>query len=182
MARNRVGRSFRGGRKLRAVDWALSLQNDGFTNIAATASADFGGALSLGLISNEPFTIVRTRGVFTVVTDQLAAGPEDQVATLGVSIVTLRAAAAGIAVTALPRPFTDPLADWFVYEKSVNRFLFGDATGFQSIAGERIVVDSKAQRRIDQPTEQSLVAIVENAGQTAGINVAVHLRFLIKFT
>ena len=168
---------FAGGAR-RKVDWAVSFQNTTYTAVAAASIVDFGGAINFGLVSQSPFTIVRMRGLLSVVSDQLAA-QEDQVGALGVIVTTLRSTTSGTG--SMPRPFTDPLADWMLVERFKQRLEFGSAIGFESRSAQNYVLDSKAMRKVDSPSEESLGVLVENAG-AHGIEVSVDLRLLIKFS
>ena len=162
----------------RLVDWGISAQNTSFSTLATVTTVNLGGGASLaGFGGGEPFTIVRARGLLTIVSDQQAAG-ENQIGAFGAVIVQLRAAAAGVA--SLPRPQSDPFADWFVYQSFAQRFMFLDATGVEPRAGVQYVLDSKAQRKVDSPTETSLALMLENAS-TTGLLHNLHIRFLLKF-
>ncbi len=171
--------TFRGSRSgpRRAVDWAISIQDSGFTALAAVTTANLGGGLALSGISTGPFTIIRIRGLLSIATDQEAQS-EVQVGALGITVVTLRAAAAGVA--SLPRPQSDPFADWMLYESFAQRFRFVSGVGVGWRTVHQYVLDSKAMRKIDAPSEQSLAVMIENAGGNV-IEHSIHLRALVKF-
>jgi len=178
VARGRIGGfSLRGRRSKRAVDWVISSQSTTFTAIASGATTDFAAAVALSAVAVEPFTIIRQRGLLSVASDQIAA-TEVQIGALGTTIVTLRASAAGVA--SLPRPQSDPFADWMLLQPFSQVLRFASAVGFESQMVTQYVLDSKAMRKVESPVEQALTILIENVGST-GIEVNLHLRFLVKF-
>ena len=82
-----------------------------------TAFSSVGGtvlfSLNAAALALRPFTIVRTRFLVSVVTDQVAAD-ELVLGALGMAVVSDQAVAIG--VTAVPTPITDMGSDlWFVH-------------------------------------------------------------------
>ena len=120
----------------------------------ATGTKSLGGSL---LAVAGPGTFVRIRGQ---VYCQLDAGAVDERALIcfGVILVSNEAAAAGAA--SVPGPFTDGDADWmwhgFLSVSSLaESAIFGDA------AFDRVIVDTKAMRKVK--SSQSLIFVAEVA-------------------
>jgi len=104
----------------------------------------------------------RTRGLFSVASDQAAAG-ESQLGALGFIVVSDLAVAAGAA--SIPGPVTDASDDgWFVWvpfgQESIRA-----AGGPQSFQYE---FDSKAMRRVEEGF--AIAIMVENAHATEGLD------------
>ncbi len=130
--------------------------------------------LSAGGLALRPFTIVRTRGVVQVVSDQNIA-TETYLGALGISVVSEQAIAIG--VTAVPTPVTDQGSDlFFVYEEVIGRFEFGSNIGFDAAGGRFIQYDSKAMRRVNEGSDVAVV--VEN--DIAGTQMEHSARMLLK--
>ena len=162
----------------RQVDWAIAFTNTTFTSLAAATTVNLGGGLALSAISNEPFTIIRMRGVLGISQSQVAADQE-QCGAIGVVPVQLRAAVAGVG--SMPRPGTDPLADYMLYQQFTQKSEFISGTGVETKSAELYTLDSKAMRRIDQPGEMSLAVLVENLSATAILH-SLQMRVLVKFS
>ncbi len=108
-------------------------------------------------------TIRRTRGVFSISSDQNAA-IEDQVGAMGMMVVNDLAIAAGVA--SLPGPVTDANDDgWFVWVPFAQRGLAG--AGPSNLASETYHFDSKAMRKVEEGF--GIVLVVENASAAFGI-------------
>jgi len=132
--------------------------------------------LNAAALALRPFTIIRTRFELLMSSDQIAA-TENQNAAFGAAIVSDQAAAIG--VTAVPTPVTDLGSDlWFVIQQMNQRIVFGDATGFDSRAGERYEVDSKAMRRCD--VGQDMAVVLEASSISAGTTIVIGGRMLAK--
>ncbi len=131
------------------------------TTLAAGTPVLFTGfnATILGL---RPFTIIRSRGVLHISSDQIAA-PESYLAHLSFAIVSEEAFAIG--VTAVPTPETDDSDLFFLFETVAGRLQFGDATGFAS-EGTFKEYDSRAMRKMEVGQQISIVE--ENAGAPFG--------------
>jgi len=145
------------------------------TTLAAANTASIVTQLNAAALALRPFTVVRTRGYMHVESDQSAAS-ESQELSLGVVVVTAQASAIG--ATAVPTPETDDAADWMVYERIFNSFLFGDATGFNTPAGRFHMIDSKAMRKVDNDSD--LLQVIESGTIGAGLIATTYLRTLIK--
>ena len=123
----------------------------------AGSSLQLISTLSAGALLLRPFTILRTRMLVTIATDQEAAD-ESPIVTYGRLVVTDTAAALG--VTALPDPSGisgDPESDWFVWQAMMNRYQFRSGIG-ATMVDTNYVVDSKAMRKIGP--DDDVVALV----------------------
>jgi len=171
--RTRSGFVTRRGRAVRETRW---LDIDPVVTVLASANAAaISHTLNAVELALRPFTVVRTRGVWNVQSDQEAAN-EFWTGSLGMAVVSEQAAAIG--VTAVPTPETDRQSDlWFVYETGMGQFLFDDATGSQEFSLAKDY-DSKAMRKVEDG--QDIVIVVENSGLGTGVSIAVSGRMLIK--
>ncbi len=172
MARRLSPQRFSRGVK-RAVDWDLSFSSIARTNIPAGTKVLLGSITAAALDGVAPATIVRTRGVLNVLSDQSAA-TEDQMGAIGLAFVNEVARALG--VTGLPGPDSDFGYDWFWWQGVAQTQRLATAVGFEN-AGVQYVIDSKAMRKFDGGS--GLVLMVENVGST-GFDVSVQIRILIK--
>ncbi len=131
-----------------------------------------------GVLAVRPFTIVRTRGVMHLSSDQIA-NTESYFAALGMAIVSDQALAIG--VTAVPTTVTDPDSDlWFLYEALVGKYVLSSAVGIDASGGQFKEFDSKAMRKVEEGQD---VAIVEEASGAAGFSGCTMIkqgRMLIK--
>jgi len=170
MARKRF---IRGGKSVRSTMWIRLTETS--TNLAAGNSAAILLSLNAAALALRPFTIVRTRGVFQVTSDQTAA-TERQAVALGMCIVSDQASAIG--VTAVPTPYTDAGSDlFFVYEQNVQELTVVTAIGFYAEnPGQHY--DSKAMRKVND--DQDFIVVIENSGVTSGADVFHSGRMLIK--
>ncbi len=165
-----------GGVKRRETQW---LDIPGSVQTLASPSS----AVNLNLLTTaekalRPFTVVRTRGVFAINTDQVAAS-EFQSMALGFCVVSDQAAAIGI--TALPTPITDQESDlWFVYEQLMAQFEFFTAAGFDSQGATFKEYDSRAMRKVEDGQDIAIVAESDITGLTLGLQVRHGGRLLIK--
>ena len=180
MANLNIGRKsgfiIRGGARRRETLWIGGV---GFTQaLVATTTVALVQTLNAAALALRPFTIVRTRGVISVRSDQQAAS-ETFGASYGEAVVSDEAAAVG--VTAVPTPTTDSASDlWHVYEYIVGRFQFGSTASFVDVGVERII-DSKAMRKVEDG--QQLVTVVEGPGAgltSSGSAILGYSRLLVK--
>ena len=154
MARRSVVRRPIISRSNRLPQWiSLSLGSTGIAADAAVLLATF-NAVALLL---RPFTIIRTRLIFNVISDQQAASEAPRGA-LGMIVVTEDAAAAG--VTAIPDAMVDTEAAFFVWQPFSTTFDFISSVGTQSPADREYVIDSKAMRKVG-PSEDLAIVIEE---------------------
>jgi len=174
MARRKSGFVTRGGVQRREMLWTgLPPTQD---SVSGGSEAVLISSLGAGILALRPFTIVRTRGVIGIRSDQIAAS-EDQVIAYAHAVVSDQANAIGI--TAVPTPVTDlGSSNFFVYESLFARFNFGDATGFDSQGMTWRTFDSKAMRKVENG--QDRVAVLESGSFSAGAVIFTTHRVLIK--
>ncbi len=153
-----------------------------FQFVPTTTAFSAGGGtilfqLNAAALALRPFTIVRTRFLLGMQTDQIAAS-EDQVGALGMAVVSDQASAVG--VTAVPTPLTDMASDlWFVHQLMYGALLRADGTGIDAGAMLTTEVDSKAMRKVD--IGQDMVIVGElSSGASAGFTLTVGGRILVK--
>ncbi len=170
MARGRNFRAniIRSGRKTFWFDgvWTRTSSGTGVSTVVTSLNA---AALAL-----RPFTVVRTRGVIRIGSDQIIA-IETQLAAFGHIIVSDQAVAVG--VTAVPTPLTESGSDWFVYQPMAGEFV-EMAQSIQQIGGELQSIDSKAMRKVEEG--QDIIGVVENDSTSDGVVISVFTRILIK--
>jgi len=153
MARPRA-RHFGGGSK-RHGEWVGSSPQTSLTGLAASS-----------VVLDQVFTpfdagetIIRTRGLFAVKTDQIAT-TENQMGAVGLGVVSEQAATVGI--TAVPHPDTDSgWNGWLWHSYWVASFTFGSAVGFTSPSLSQVIIDSKAMRKVGD--NERVVLVVENS-------------------
>ena len=155
MARSRVVTRSRGVK--RHGEWTGSVVVDGSTALPASA-----------VLLDQVFTptgagetVIRTRGLFGYQSDQTAA-TENQNGAVGIGLVSAQAVSVG--VTAVPHPATD--ADWngwLWHSYFANTLQVATAVGFENIT-QRIVIDSKAMRKLG--TDERIVLVVENSSSS----------------
>ena len=118
-----------------------------------------------------PFTITRTVGSLTVMSDQVAAA-EYPFLGVGAMVVSEVARVAGIA--SLPTPFLEESDDaWFLYVTG--------AAGGGTINGapaQTVHFDSRAQRKVEEGS--AVVWTVENASSAFGLLYWLKFRMLVK--
>ncbi len=149
----------------------------GFTGVATTIVGNASVLIGQGnaaLLALRPFTIIRTRAIVQVESDQAAAS-ETVIGAFGAIVV--QEEAAGVGITALPRPLTELDAQWFVYQAFINSFLFGDGTGFLEPSGTTYEVDSKSMRKVG--LSETIVTVAESNTGQGGI-IRTQGRMLIK--
>jgi len=173
---NRIVRSrfpSRGTKRL--TEWALCTSAAAPTVLAAGTKAVVVLFSAAALVAIAPATIVRSRMLLSISSDQSGAS-EVQIGALGVGIVNDVAGALG--VTALPGPVTDcGWPGWFVHQWFFNEFQFISGTGTQSRVERQYEIDSKAMRKLKG--EEALVIMIENFG-ISGMDFHVSSRFLTK--
>ena len=170
MARKYIHRNLKSRRETLWIGGSES--DDGIGAAAAVLVAGFNAAA----LALRPFTIVRTRGVISVRSDQVSAG-ENQFVQYGMSVVSDQAFAIG--VTAVPTPFTDQGSDlFFVHEMIANRFEFITGVGFYSVGNRAHYFDSKAMRKVND--DESLAVVKETTTASLGASVYDSFRMLVK--
>ena len=92
-------------------------------------------------------------------------------------MIVVKETAAAIGITAVPTPFAEGDADYFVYQGMTVSFTFVSGVGVDGNAGSHYIVDSKAMRKVG-PTDD-IVSVFEsrNAG---GMFLNVEGRTLIQ--
>jgi len=163
----------RGGIKRRETQW---LALDPVSNtLAAGSTAVISNTMTAAELALRPFTVVRTRGVLFVESDQSAAS-EFYHAGFGAAVVSDQAVAIG--VTAVPTPDTDRSSDlWFLYEEAWGRLVVGDVTGFLN-DGMSKDFDSRAMRKVEEGSQITFVK--ETSAISTGAVVKTAGRVLIK--
>ena len=152
------GRGYRGAgySSPRRTFWSAT------TPAAFTLPDDTSLILAIFNPSEAPETLIRTRGEFTVYVDTstIAVG---EAAMFGFGIGMVTEAAATVGVGSVPTPLTDADWDGWLYHRFVG--LGAETTVASDDEGlhmARVVVDSKAMRKVD--TDQRLVIVAENIG------------------
>ena len=148
------------------------------SRLSATSAAGAGSTLLSQLnaiaLALRPFTIIRTRLVIHVESDQAAVSELLQ-GVYGRIVVEEEAATAGVA--SVPKPLAESDAPWLVYQPLINSFLFLSSIGVQEPTGTNIVIDSKAMWKVG--LSETLISVIELSGAFGAI-VAVEGRTLVK--
>ncbi len=131
--------------------------------------------LNAAALALRPFTIVRTRLVVKLTSDQGAAS-ETPFGAFGAIVVTEQAATAG--ASSIPNPSTDGDADWYVHLPLIHSFTFGDGTGFTE-DGVVQSIDSKAMRKVGINKQ---VAFMFDMNTGVGGALFVGGRFMVKLS
>ncbi len=119
---------------------------------------------SADVLALRPFTILRTRVLLTMSSDQAAVS---EIAAGGYGEIVVTEQASTIGITALPDPVTEPEADWYVYQPWNVRFEFLSSVGFHPAGGRQYTIDSKAMRKVD--INQTFAAVVANDVATGAL-------------
>ena len=167
-------RVMRGGRSVRQTLWVGI--GESITALTSANSAALIGVGNAALLALRPFTIVRTRGVYAVRSDQTGAS-ENFSAALGACVVSDQANAIGI--TAVPTPFTDLGSDlFFLHQIYANRFEFISGVGIEANSAGLIQYDSKAMRKVPDGSDISFT--IEASSVSLGVSIFHAGRMLIK--
>ena len=173
MARSRFPTHGRSQSQRRLTTW---FQFQPVATVDAAVGGTLVGSLNAAALALRPFTIVRTRFLVGILSDQ-AAVSESQVGAFGMAVVSDQAAAIG--VTAIPMPITDMSSDlWFVHQLMYSDFQIDSSVGFQSDAMHQYVIDSKAMRKVE--VGEDIVLVTERSGTGDGILTIVGGRALVK--
>ncbi len=109
----------------RVNNWGLAVSAAAYTNVPAASAVLLVRFSAAALANVSPGTIVRTRGVISILSDQEAA-IESFFGAFAIGIVSDRSAAAGVG--SLPIPITSINDDrWFVWQTFMDRFIFQSA-------------------------------------------------------
>ena len=143
-------------------------------NIGTAGDAVLVFALNAAALALRPFTIVRTRFLVAIRSDQ-AAAIEVQRGAVGLAVVSDQAVAVG--VTAVPTPIDDMGSNlWFVHQ-----LLYADESNLTDrTRGEsHFEIDSKAQRKVE--VGQDVIVVAESSSTvSAGLIMTIGGRMLIK--
>ena len=166
----------RGAAAIRDKRETLWIAQSFIATVVASNSAVLISTLDAAELAFRPFTILRTRGILHMSSDQQVAG-ETYGVSFGMAVVSDQASAIGI--TALPTPNTDAASDlWFLYESMINGFVFADATGFSTTEGEKVRFDSKAMRKVQEG--EDVVSVIESPPISSGLLAISNFRMLIR--
>jgi len=174
---NRGGSRVLGGRsvvgvKKRVTQWTSTAPETAFIGLAAaTAVIDSTFVTDV----NNPETIIRIRGLLTIVTDQTASS-ESPFGAFGVAVVSNQAVAIG--VTAVPTPYADAESDFWMYHQFFAAPMnVATAIGIGSL-DQQYILDGKAMRKITP--DQTLILVMENGHAGEGLQYRLDLRILTK--
>ena len=158
-------------RQRRSTVWLTSADATAFTALAAGAAAVDQTFTEAQLLDYAPATIVRTRGVLLVKSDQEAAA-EEPYGALGLTVISEQARLQGI--SAQPSPIADQASElFFVWVP------FGVSGG--QIEGQPVSVfqiDSKAMRKVEGGMAISVT--IENGSSVHGLEYMIMFRMLLK--
>ena len=162
----------------RPTNWIASAIVTANTPLAAaTAIVDQEfTAAQIAALAQAGGTIVRTRGILWVTSDQEAA-TEDPFGAMGMMVVRDQARIAGVA--AVPTPVAEAENDGFFVHQWWNAGLrFGSTIGFTGNPWKRYEFDSKAQRKFT--SSDAIVVTIENSSSAFGCEFQLQFRMLIK--
>ena len=142
----------------------------------ALGTAVLTGVLNSSALALRPFTIVRTRGLIRIQSDQ-AANTEQQWVAYGHIVVKETATAQGTG--SLPSPLTEPSADFHVYEMISSALEVVSAASVFYI-GEQKDFDSKAMRKVGDDDDVAIMMETPATGISEGVLVTDGGRILIK--
>jgi len=170
-------RSFvRGAAAIREKRETLWIDHTITSTLVAGGIAVLVASLSAASLALRPFTILRTRGIFHLHSDQQVA-TEIFTASMGLAVVSDQASAIG--VTAIPTPVTDMSSDlWFMHETIASKFYFATAVGIGPEASQTRVIDSKAMRKVQDG--EDIVVVVEAPALSFGTVAVTQFRQLIR--
>ncbi len=148
------------------------------TTVLAVATPVLFTGLPAGVLPLRPFTIVRTRGVVYLSSDQIA-NTERYFAVWAAAVVSDEALAVG--VTAVPTPVDNPASDlWFMYEALAGSISVSSAIGSSEPAGVFKEYDSRAMRKVEEGQDVAFVEEASGATGFSGCNMTKQGRMLIK--
>jgi len=157
--------------KRRLTQWVGSAPITAVAALAANTVVLDQSLVLLGL----PATVIRTRGIITIISDQVGAS-EAPFGAVGFSVVSDQAQAVGI--TAIPDPISDSGSDlFFVHQYFDAPLNVGTAASFANIS-KTFAFDSKAMRKVSE--DQTIVVSVANSSATAGLQYILQFRMLLK--
>ncbi len=168
------GLVLRGGSRRRQTLWLADTDPTGFTLLAA-GTAVLQNSLNAAALSLRPFTVVRSRGLLSIISDQQTAS-EEPLGAVGGIVVTDQASAAGVA--SVPTPSSESSSDWFFYEYFCSTAVLLSSVGWVEPTVMNVPIDSKAMRKVD--LGEDLIMVLENGNGTHGLRFQLRVKVLIK--
>ena len=144
-----------------------------FGPVATTAAGTLAATANAALLALRSFTIIRTRGVFLVTSDQSAAS-ETLSGVLAASVVSEISTAAAASV---PMPIDEPSYPYWLFEPYVHEIAFSSSVGVETPVGTYTRFDSKAMRKVG--LEQD-IAVVAQSGTPELQIITLEGRVLVK--
>ena len=155
---------------------SLWIGGNSFSTVMAAASTPvLIASLNAAALALRPFTIVRTRGMLNLRSDQTGA-LEAYEAAYGHIVVSDQAVNTGIGV--IPTPVQEDASDFHVYERRASQFTFISGVGIDSVSGLSWGFDSKAMRKVDNGEDVAIVC--ETSPISLGAMLISHFRMLVK--
>ena len=146
------------------------------TGIATSSTPAVLTSLNAAALALRPFTVIRSRGLLHLHSDQVAATEHQQIA-YAAAVVSDQSV--GIGVTAVPTPVVDNSSDlWFLFETMFNAFDFGSGIGFDANSGNVREIDSRAMRKVEDG--QDIITVMETTANSNGVFLQSFVRMLIK--
>ena len=140
------------------------------------ATPQFFTVITAALLENFPTpTITRIRGKLSAITDPSSTPGGIGRVNMGMILVTETA----LAASAIPLPATDVGNDWIWIDSAIVGSQADDQIG-GAVTIDRLTVDSKAMRKVNNNTALVLVTQLTAIEGTVVVNVAGSLRFLLK--
>ncbi len=174
MARN-IGRNLTRRGVRRQTDWTATPPNTQFTLLAANTVLLTDSFVTSG---DQVETLVRTRGLLTVLSDQASAS-EEPFGAWGIAKVSDQAFAIG--ASAIPFPYTNAASDlWLAHGYWACPMVGATLVGFSGSGVQRYEIDSKAMRKLTP--DETFVVMIENANATDGVKFNLDLRLLAKLS
>jgi len=172
MAHRKSGFVRRGNVMRRATLWLSGVET---VQASSTTSSSILTSLNAGALALRPFTIIRTRGMMSITSDQGAATERYAVA-LGGIVVTDEAVAAGVA--SVPTPSSEDASDWYFYERLANELQINSSIGFVGQGSRFKDFDSKAMRKVD--IGQDAITVQQGTVNNVGVILLAYCRTLVK--
>ncbi len=172
-----ANRRFAPVRQKRPTFWEGVIINQSVTTGASATST----VVTEALLENVPrSTIVRIRGSVLVMLNSSAASPGASVLVMGIKLVSV----AALAGASNPVPFTDVGSDWIWWTAVNINLAAGGSAGSPNVDGstvtERVIIDSKAMRKVG--INEVLVFVSQNVvvTSTQTVDVDANMRVLFK--
>jgi len=170
-----ANRRFATRARKRVMSWQGGVVD--FSDLVA-ATSQFSTLVSETSLENFPTpTVIRTRGRLMLTGDASSSAGSRGFVVCGIMVVT----ATALAASAVPSPFLEVGSDWLWWDV----LTFGDVTGSVSDDGpmftDRIVVDSKAMRKIGLNEVLVFAAHLQSCQSTTMVgNLCGDIRVLLK--